>query len=175
MACDTYEDLNIDNCIMHVCSTDNICTPATRMLYNSTCTIKMKLFLVPSFYSPWFYTRICSDYIFQDQTYIWQFSAVSQQETYECDKLQKRMGTSWKVDKTLTHSHRLMPHFSLFARFCHLRGQPRSQAQICAHCDAFAVRRSLNCEPVSFNALHVSGSGELKQWIHSPDRGSTCK
>ena len=40
--------------------------------------------------------------------------------------------------------------YSLFALFRHLF----SRAQICAHVGAYAVRRSLNCVPVSLNALH---------------------
>ena len=32
-----------------------------------------------------------------------------------------------------------------------------------------------NCAPISLNALHASGTGKLKQWIHSPDQGSTRK
>ena len=51
------------------------------------------------------------------------------------------------------------PH-SLFAGFRHLRGEPRSRAQIYAHCGAYAVRRSLNCALISLNAI---GTGELKQ------------
>ena len=50
---------------------------------------------------------------------------------------------------------------SLFARFRHLRGEPQSQAQICAHCGAYAVKRSLDCVPVSLSALHASGTAEL--------------
>ena len=51
--------------------------------------------------------------------------------------------------------------YSLFAWFCHLWGEPRSRAQICAYCGVYTVRRSLNCAPISLNALHVSGTGEL--------------
>ena len=36
---------------MRACSTDDICTHATHMLY--TNTMEMKLFLVPLFYCPW--------------------------------------------------------------------------------------------------------------------------
>ena len=36
---------------MRACSTDNIYTQATRMLYTST--MEMKPFLVPLFYCPW--------------------------------------------------------------------------------------------------------------------------
>ena len=47
-----FEPVSIDNCIMRACSTDDICTHATRMLY--TITMEMKLYLVPLFYCPWF-------------------------------------------------------------------------------------------------------------------------
>ena len=40
------------------------------------------------------------------------------------------------------------PHIKLFAWFCHLRGEPRSRAQICMHCGAYDVRFSLNCAPI---------------------------
>ena len=45
-----FEPVSIDNCIMRACSTDDICTHATCMLY--TITMEMKLFLVPLFYCP---------------------------------------------------------------------------------------------------------------------------
>ena len=51
--CDTYfKPESIDNNIMCACSTHDICTYATCMLY--TCTMEMKLFLVPLFHCPWF-------------------------------------------------------------------------------------------------------------------------
>ena len=64
---------------------------------------------------------------------------------------------------------------SLFAWFHHLQGEPWFWVKTCTHCGAHVVRHSFNCAPRSFNPLRVSGTGELKQWIHSPDRGSTCK
>ena len=39
---------------MRACSTDDICTHATRMSYTSI--MEMKQFLVPLFYCPWFHT-----------------------------------------------------------------------------------------------------------------------
>ena len=45
-----FEPVSTDNCIMHACSTDDICTHATCMLF--TITMEMKLFLVPLFYCP---------------------------------------------------------------------------------------------------------------------------
>ena len=76
-----------------------------------------------------------------------------------------------------THSRLLisLDYYSLFAWFCHLWGESWSWVQICAHCSVYAVRRSLNCAPISFNSFHASGTDELKQLIRSPDRGSTHK
>ena len=65
--------------------------------------------------------------------------------------------------------------YLLFAQFAIWGGEPQSWAQIYVHCSAYTVRHILNCAPISLNTLHASGTGELKQWIHSPDQGSTCK
>ena len=37
-----FEPVSIDNCIMRACSTDDICTHATRMLYTITMEMKLK-------------------------------------------------------------------------------------------------------------------------------------
>ena len=70
-------------------------------------------------------------------------------------------------------NNKMKKGYSLFARFRHLRGE--SQSQICVHCVTYAVRHCLSCVPISLNALHASGTGEIKQRIRSPDRGSAHK
>ena len=55
-------------------------------------------------------------------------------------------------------------------QFGHLRGEPRSQVQVCVHCGAYPVRHSLNCAPISLNALHVCGTCRWVKEVNSISR-----
>ena len=86
-------------------------------------------------------------------------------------------------DNIPAHAH-LAAKYLLFAWFRHLWGEPQSQTKytrIVAYTlldAASIVQVQVQVQvygSVSLNAIHASGTGELKQQIHSPDRGSTRK